>query len=60
VITHLFRDIPARRPGLLPPMEDGTRKIIARRAALELTPNSDSARTALYLRRGDESFLCQS
>ena len=28
------------RAGSLPPMEDGPRKIIARRAALELTPNS--------------------
>jgi propionate CoA-transferase len=28
------------RSGSLPPMQDGARKIIARRAALELTPNS--------------------
>jgi propionate CoA-transferase len=28
------------RSGSLPPMQDGVRKIIARRAALELTPNS--------------------
>jgi propionate CoA-transferase len=28
------------RAGSLPPMQDGARKIIARRAALELTPNS--------------------
>ena len=28
------------RPGTLPSMKDGARKIIARRAALELTPNS--------------------
>jgi propionate CoA-transferase len=28
------------RAGALPPMQDGARKIIARRAALELTPNS--------------------
>jgi propionate CoA-transferase len=28
------------RAGALPPMQDGARKVIARRAALELTPNS--------------------
>jgi propionate CoA-transferase len=31
---------PASARGSLPPMEDGLRKIIARRAALELEPNS--------------------
>ena len=39
VQSGLFGEIRARA-GSLPPMRDGARKIIARRAALELTPNS--------------------